>query len=290
MLGYFEGQHAPGDHDPVRTVRAVHHLLLGHGLAVEVMRAIDPEPLHGIVLNLTNTLAAVEDPSPVLREGMRRSDGLRNRVWTDALLEGRYPDDVLADLEPFGGLPIEAGDLETIAQPLDWLGINYYNDAVYIEGSQATDRFVPGIEGVIGADPGPVKTDMGWPITPDGLGALMVDLTRRYPKLPPLYVTENGCAYDDPVVDGRCRDPRRIDYLDAHIRAVHAAIEEGADVRGYFQWSLMDNFEWSYGYAMRFGMVHIDYDTLARTPKDSAHWYRDVIRRNGLPAATMERP
>jgi beta-glucosidase len=125
---------------------------------------------------------------------------------------------------------------------------------------------------------------MGWGITPDGLRALLVDLTARYPDLPPIYITENGCAYDDPVLDGHCHDPRRVAYVDAHLRAIHAAIEEGVDVRGYFQWSLMDNFEWSFGYAMRFGMVHVDFDTLARTPKDSAYWYRDVIGRNGLAA------
>jgi beta-glucosidase len=123
---------------------------------------------------------------------------------------------------------------------------------------------------------------MGWPVTPDGLRALLVDLTASYADLPPIYITENGVAYDDPVEAGAVHDPRRIAYLDAHLRAVRAAIDEGVDVRGYFQWSLMDNFEWSHGYHMRFGMVHVDYKTLERTPKDSAFWYRDIIARNGL--------
>jgi beta-glucosidase len=125
---------------------------------------------------------------------------------------------------------------------------------------------------------------MGWPVTPDGLRALLVGLKETYPNLPPIYITENGAAYDDPVIDGACHDPRRIAFLDAHLRAVSVAMDQGVDVRGYFQWSLMDNFEWSHGYVMRFGMVHVDYDTLVRTPRDSAYWYRDVIARNGLEA------
>jgi beta-glucosidase len=284
VLGYLNGEHAPGEQDPVRMTRAIHHLLLAHGLGLEAMRAIDPGPRHSIVLNNTRTLAGVEDPSDALREGMRRSDGIRNRVWTEPLFAGRYPEDVVRDLEPYGGLPVEDGDLEVIAQPLDWLGLNYYNDDVFVEAPGAVFTNVPGLTGIAGAEVGPIRTDMEWRVTPDGLRGLMADLTATYPDLPPLYVTENGAAYDDPVVDGAVHDDRRIAYLDGHVRAVHQAIEEGVDVRGYFEWSLMDNFEWGFGYAMRFGMVHIDYDTLVRTPKDSAYWYRDVIRRHGLPA------
>ncbi len=126
---------------------------------------------------------------------------------------------------------------------------------------------------------------MGWPLTPDGLRDLLVGLKATYPELPPVYITENGVAYDDPVEDGAVHDERRIAYLASHLRALHAAIDQGVDVRGYYQWSLMDNFEWSHGYHMRFGIVHVDYDTLERTPKDSAYWYRDVIARNGLAQA-----
>jgi beta-glucosidase len=126
----------------------------------------------------------------------------------------------------------------------------------------------------------PEHTDMGWPLTPEGFTDLLVRLRDDYPALPPVYITENGCAYDDPVIDGRCADPRRISYLDDHLRAVHAAIDAGVDVRGYFQWSLMDNFEWALGYDKRFGLVHVDFDSLERTPRDSAYWYRDVIKAN----------
>ena len=129
-------------------------------------------------------------------------------------------------------------------------------------------------------------TDMGWPITPEGFTELLVRLRDDYPNLPPLYITENGVAYDDPVIDGRVHDDRRIDFLDRYLRGLHDAMAAGVDVRGYYQWSLLDNFEWAFGYAMRFGLIHVDFDTLVRTPRDSAHWYRDVIARNGL--ATVE--
>ena len=282
LLGYADPSHAPGHSDPTEAARAIHHLNLGHGLAVGAMRDIDPGPQHGIVLNLIPIHVVGEDPGGAAADGARRYDALRNRVWLEPMLLGHYPEDALEDLEAFGGLPVENGDLARIAQPLDWLGINYYNDNFLRAQPGASWVATPGMLDVAGFAPGPDHTDMGWPITPDGLRALMVELSADYADLPPLYITENGCAYDDPVIDGACHDPRRIAYLDAHLRAVGAAIDEGVDVRGYFQWSLMDNFEWSHGYHMRFGIVHVDYHTLERTPRDSAWWYRDVITRNGL--------
>jgi beta-glucosidase len=282
LLGYADGEHAPGHTDPVEAVRAIHHLLLGHGLAVRAMRAIDPAPAQGIVLNLQPVRAAVPDPTGALVEAIRRTDGLHNRVWTEPLLLGEYPADVLSDLTEFGGLPVESGDLATIAQPLDWLGINYYNDDILDHLPGGTIAAVPGAVDLATADPGPDRTDMDWPITPDGLRNLLVGLVATYPDLPPVYITENGAAFDDPSVDGRIVDDRRMAYLDAHLRALHAAMEAGVDVKGYFQWSLFDNFEWALGYSKRFGIVHLDYETQERTPRDSAWWYRDVIARNGL--------
>jgi beta-glucosidase len=282
LLGYADGIHAPGVRDPRQATRAIHHLLLGHGLAVQALRAIDPSRDLGIVLNLTPVRAGERGDDPPLREAVRRVDGLRNRVWTDPLLRGRYPDDVVADLEAFGGLPAQAGDLGVIAQPLDFLGINYYFDDELVSALGATIAHTPGLQDASGRDPGPDATDMGWPVTPDGLRDLLVTLAERYPGLPPIHITENGVAYDDPIEDGAIHDARRIAYLDAHLRALHAAIAAGVDVRAYFGWSLLDNFEWSHGYAMRFGLVHVDYATQVRTPRDSAWWYRDVIARNGL--------
>jgi len=282
MLGYAESSHAPGHSDPAEATRAIHHLNLAHGLAVTAMREIDPKPQQGIVLNLQPIHAVGPDPDGVLADGVRRTDGLHNRVWTEPLFNARYPSDVVDDLGAFGGLPVEDGDLEIIAEPLDWLGINYYNDDFLRTEPGATIGHTPGLVGVTGVDPGPGATDIGWPITPDGLRHLLVSLKASHPGLPPIYITENGAAYDDPVSDGAVSDSRRIAYLDAHLRAVHAALAEGVDVRSYFEWSLMDNFEWAHGYHMRFGMVHVDYDTQVRTPKDSAYWYREVIGRNGL--------
>jgi beta-glucosidase len=166
------------------------------------------------------------------------------------------------------------------------MGINYYFDML-VRGLRPDDtadrmRNYPTVTRTAQADERPVHTDMGWPITPDGFTELLVRLHSDYPNMPPIYITENGCAYDDPVIAGRCADPRRIEYLDLHLRAVKDAIDEGVDIRGYYQWSLMDNFEWALGYDKRFGLVHVDFDTLERTPKDSAYWYREVINRNGL--------
>ncbi len=284
LLGYADPSHAPGRSDPVAATRAIHHLNLAHGLALQAMRSIDSGPQHGIVLNLTPIHVVGDDPDGAAADAARRYDALRNRVWTEPMLFGRYPQDAVADLQAWGGLPVEEGDLALIAQPLDWLGINYYNDEYLRAQPGGTWAATPGMHDAVGFAPGDEHTDMGWPITPDGLRALLVGLKASYPDLPPIYITENGCAYDDPLVDGVCHDLRRISYLDAHLRALQAAIDSGVDVRGYFEWSLLDNFEWSHGYHKRFGLVHVDYDTQVRTPRDSAWWYRDVIARNGLDA------
>lgn len=169
------------------------------------------------------------------------------------------------------------------------MGINYYFDILVrgLETGESTDsaRPYPTVSGVTEADRRVVHTDMGWPITPEGFTALLRRLHADYPNLPPVFITENGCAYDDPLVEGRCADRRRIEYLDLHLRALKEAIDAGVDVRGYYQWSLMDNFEWALGFDKRFGLVHVDFESLERTPRDSARWYREVIRRNGLPGS-----
>lgn len=280
-LGHASGVHAPGLRDPLAAVTVAHHQLLAHGLAVQSMRAERDGLAMGIVIN----------PSPVKSEGSPEADpaaielidGIHNRWWFDSVLTGSYPDDVI---EQYGDLAraVQPGDLDTIAQPLDWLGINYYFDMLVCRSEDGEDtlRNYPTVGGHRPSPERPEHTDMGWPITPDGFTELLVRLDNDYPNLPPLYITENGCAYDDPVVGGRVADERRIDYLDRHLRAVLDAMEQGVDVRGYYQWSLLDNFEWALGYAKRFGIVHVDFDTLERTPRDSAWWYRDVINRHGL--------
>jgi beta-glucosidase len=289
FLGYASGEHAPGRTDPADALAAVHHLLLAHGLGVQAVRARIPGARTSIVLNLGAARSVSADPAD--RDATRRVDGLMNRIFLDPLLRGRYPVDVQADTAGITSWPfVHEGDLAVISTPIDALGVNYYaplltgsRDAVDASAESAPSAW-PGCEGVaFHRAPGPV-TDMDWTVDPTGLRDILVRLARSYGNLP-LFVTENGAAYADQVgPDGRVRDPDRIAYLDAHLAAMHEALAEGADLRGYFVWSLLDNFEWAYGYAKHFGIVHVDYATQKRTWKDSAHWYREVIGRGGIPA------
>ena len=285
FLGHAAGVHAPGLRDDRAAITVAHHEQLAHGLALQAMRAERDGLELGVVINATNVKSEGTPPAP--QDALRRIDAIQNRWWFDPIFKGAYPADILED---FGDLAdaIQPGDVEHIAQPLDWLGINYYFDGLFRgladEDPTPRVRAYPTATGVTQAPLREVHTDMGWPITPEGFTELLVRVHDDYPNHPPIYITENGCAYDDPVVDGRCADPRRIDYLDLHLRALKDAIDAGVDVRGYFQWSLLDNFEWAFGYDKRFGIVHVDFDTQQRTLRDSAHWYREVIRGNAVPA------
>jgi beta-glucosidase len=211
-------------------------------------------------------------------------DELVNGLFADPVLLGRYPTDELAEAMPG---PV-AEDLAIMATPLDWYGINYYNPS-QVGAQDTAQTTVDGVElppGLPFSFPpitGYPVTGFWWPVVPEGLREILTTFKTRYgAALPPVYITENGCAYpEEPDADGRVADQRRIDYLDGHLRAVRAAMDDGVDVRGYFLWSIVDNFEWSVGYSQRFGLVHIDYDTLARTPKDSYFWYRDLIKAQG---------
>jgi beta-glucosidase len=203
---------------------------------------------------------------------------LWNRVFAEPILLGRYPEGI-ADLMPG---PVNA-DLAVISSAVDFYGVNYYNPTVIADPSTSAPQESPFTGADLPFATLPVKgypvTDFGWPVVPEGLGELLVTLAADYgDALPPIYVTESGCAYDDPPDEaGRIRDDRRIDYLDGHLRAVARAVASGVDVRGYLTWSLIDNFEWAEGYTKRFGLVHVDYDTQVRTPRDSYHWYARVI-------------
>jgi len=296
LLGYAAGVHAPGRREPAAAVAAVHHQHLAHGLAVTRLRELGAQNL-GITLNLTNSIPL--DPSdPVDVEAARRFDGLQNTIFLDPILRGEYPEDVRRDLAAFGldevtdtGL-VRPGDLETISQPIEFLGVNHYHDDVVsghpLEGADdphLVDTGRPLSSPFVGSEyitfplRGLPRTAMGWEVNPAGLRTLLVRLGEEYPDLPPLYVTENGAAYDDEVAaDGAIHDELRKKYILDHIAAVSDAIADGADVRGYFVWSLLDNFEWAWGYGKRFGIVRVDYDTLERTPKDSAIAYTAVIQ------------
>ncbi|MGY5000117.1 GH1 family beta-glucosidase [Streptomyces griseus] len=279
MLGYAYGLHAPGRRDLGDAMAAVHHLLLGHGLAAGALRdAAGGDPLElGITLNLGT--ATPETDSEADREACRRADGMGTRLYLDPLVHGRYPEDIVADLAAQNiELPVRDGDLAAIAAPLDVLGVNFYRgmqfSGVTEDGSPLDAEGLPVVRAV---DRDLPRTAMDWEITPTELTDLLVRLERDYAL--PTVITENGAAFDDAVAaDGSVPDADRTAYLADHIAAVVAARDRGADVRGYFAWSLMDNFEWAYGYDKRFGIVRVDYETQLRTLKDSAKWYRDTIR------------
>jgi beta-glucosidase len=277
FLGYANGVFAPGIQDPAKALAAAHHLLLGHGLATAELRAAGVETI-GITLNLAPVVPA--DPNdPAEIDAADRVDAALNRLFLEPVLKGAYEPYTRA---MFADGVIRDGDEAIIGQPIDLLGVNYYNPClVKAKPGAPANPVYPGSEGVE-FRPAPGKTTaMGWPIEPAGLTELLERLTRDYPGTP-LIITENGAAFDDVQVSGSVMDSDRISYVEGHLRACLDAISRGVDLRGYLVWSLLDNFEWAEGYRKRFGIVHVDFDTQARTPKDSARWYAKVIERNGL--------
>ncbi len=292
FVGYAAGDHAPGRCDPAASILAAHHLLLGHGLAVDALRASRPESEVGITLNLYAISAASDRPED--QEAARRIDGLSNTFWLDPVLRGRYPDDVVNDLVPVTDFShVRDGDLELISRPLSMLGINYYSRHTLAAPAPGPDGVIdwrgngavnayPGSEGVRFVQRGVPVTAMDWEIDAPGLTEVLERVSREYPAVP-LYITEKGAAFEDGVdPDGSVNDVDRRAYLDAPLRACFDAIGPGVPLRGYFAWSLLDNFEWSWGYTRRFGLVYVDYVNQTRTPKASAHFYSDVISRHGL--------
>ncbi|GAA4531863.1 GH1 family beta-glucosidase [Amycolatopsis samaneae] len=290
FLGYGSGIHAPGHTDYASALIAAHHLLLAHGRATRALRAqATPGQEFSLALNFSPALA--DGHGPEHTEAARKFDGIHNRFFLDPVLGKGYPEDVLADVAHIGGLEpaIKDGDLETIAAPVDWLGVNYYAPTRVepLDDPLAPSNCpLPGLRGMNVLPPRGRLTSFGWEQTPASLTELLRWLNWHTGGLP-LIVAENGAAFDDIVdADDRIHDPDRITYLAEHLRAVHAAIDGGADVRGYLVWSLLDNFEWSMGYSKRFGIVHVDFETQRRRLKDSALFYRDVIARNAVPAGT----
>lgn len=305
FLSHAGGEHAPGHTDPEEAVAAAHHLLLGHGLATEAMREVAGKE-HRLGITLNFTVADPADPAnPGDVDAARRIDGSFNRVFLDPIFRGQYPPDVLEDMAGAGlGRHIRDNDLETIAAPIDVLGVNYYN-GVLVAAPQdppaseqslvfASERGLPrrnpavGSERVRNIDRPLPRTAMGWEVQPEGLERLLLRLQEQYtgPAGIPMVVTENGAAYDDTPDDSGFVDDSadRLAFIDAHLRAVHRAMERGAEVRGYLVWSLLDNFEWAFGYDKRFGIVRVDYGTQARIPKASARWYAQVASSHRVPA------
>ncbi|GHD99317.1 GH1 family beta-glucosidase [Streptomyces alanosinicus] len=295
FLGYGSGVHAPGRTDPAAALRAAHHLNLGHGLAASALRAVMPAR-NEIAISLNSAVVRPLSPDPADLAAARRIDDLANGIFHGPLLHGAYPASLLAATASVTDWSyVHDGDTRAMHVPLDALGLNYYTPSLVSAASGSTGG--PRADGHGASDHSPwpgaddvrfhqtpgERTEMGWTIDPTGLYDLVMRYTREAPGLP-LYVTENGAAYDDkPDPDGRVHDPERIAYLHGHLSAVRRAITDGADVRGYYLWSLLDNFEWGHGYGKRFGAVYVDYGTLERTPKSSARWYGEAARSGVLP-------
>ena len=263
-LGYETAQFAPGHTSRAESLQVAHHLMLSHGDAIAAMRAETTTPL-GIVLNHTPSFPATASEAD--QRAARIDDGLNVRWYMDPIFRGAYPQDVI-DHVGADAPHVEPGDLERIRQPLDFLGLNFYTRNLISATGQQVDG--PGARGF---------TDMGWEVVPEVFAAHLVRLAREYSP-PPMYITENGMANADRVVDGRVPDTERIAYLSSHLQALATAMTLGVDVRGYFYWSLLDNFEWNSGYTKRFGLFHVDYETQARLAKDSAHWYSNFIAQH----------
>jgi beta-glucosidase len=260
FLGYGIGRHAPGVTDLRQTTQALHHLLLGHGLALAKIKANDPAALRGIVCNTgvfgpRNDTAADQDAAYLAH--------VQQNYWVfDPLMLGSYPQDLFR-LWPGCEPLVLADDMEIISTPMDFLGINYYFRTEIESDGKGGYQEAPHTNPV-------ERTQMGWEVYPQGLTDILLDFHKRYPQMPPVYITENGMASDDSVgADGGVADPQRIRFLERHLMAVNTAMAAGVDVRGYFIWSLMDNFEWAYGYERRFGITHVDYTTQVRTLKHS---------------------
>ncbi|MFP8883010.1 GH1 family beta-glucosidase [Streptomyces mangrovi] len=294
FLGYGSGVHAPGRTDQADALRAAHHLNLAHGLGTQALRAALPEGAQtSVTLNLHHVRSLTGDPADT--DAARRIDGVANRVFTGPMLRGEYPEDVLRDTAHLTDWSfVRDGDLADIHQPLDFLGVNYYSPTLVsaasgpgthnADGHGASEHSPwPGGDDVAFHRTPGETTAMGWTIDPTGMYDLLLRVRDDFPGMP-VVITENGAAFDDYVdPEGRVLDPQRISYLHGHLAAVHRAIEAGADVRGYFLWSLLDNFEWGYGYSKRFGAVYVDYATGRRVPKASARWYAQVVRDGALP-------
>jgi beta-glucosidase len=284
FLGYGNGVHAPGRSEGTDALKAAHHLLLGHGLAVNAIRESRHEATVGVTLNLYSVLPASD--SELDREAARRSDGLSNRFFLDPVLLGKYPDDVLLDTQLSDWFEARSVDLEVISAPIDFLGVNYYSrhtvaapeDGVFSDPGVASAS--PGSERVQVVETGAPKTEMGWEIHPDGLVEVVRMVHERAPELS-VYITENGAAYPDVLTpEGTVEDEDRRHYFELHVDACRQAVAEGLPLRGYFAWSLLDNFEWAFGYSRRFGLVYVDYETQQRTVKRSGRWFRDFLAAN----------
>ena len=273
-LGYLFGVHAPGRADPDAYLRSTHTVNLAHGLAALAMKANVRSARVGCAYSVSPVVPAVNDPAH--HAAAARADAYVNRWFLDPAMHGTYPDAVAGEL-PLERMGYRGGDEEIMRAPLAWIGLNYYAHQVIRDAPTPTSEPLD-VHYDVEDDARFPRTDWGWPVNPGGLRQILVEIARRYPGIP-LEVTENGCSYGDaPGTDGIVRDERRIAYLRGHLDAVHEAIADGADVRGYHHWSLLDNFEWAEGYRQRFGLTYVDVRTGQRTVKESGRWYARAVR------------
>jgi beta-glucosidase len=293
--GHRIGVHAPGLTDDAVAAAVTHHLLLGHGLAASALRAVVPAGTEvGITLSLTPVMLE-PDADEALRHASRVTDASMNGLFLDPLLSARYPEHALPFILPPAEL-VKDGDLAIIAAPLDFLGVNYYRPIHLRHGDPARllrneEPALPGLDGIVQFDPdGLEHTNMDWLIDPEGLYELLLRLSKEAPGLP-LYITENGRAAEDYLnPDGVVNDLERVKFLHQHLHAAARAVKDGANLAGYYIWSLLDNFEWGYGYQKRFGIVYVDFATGTRTPKASAGFFAGVARANAVPPLPAEWP
>lgn len=264
VLGNLTGEMAPGFKDRKLTAQVAHNLLVSHGMAAQAIRSIEPEAQVGIVLNLT-PVEAFED-NKYQKLAAEKAWNATSAWFLDPLFKGCYPPDALKDLAA-DAPEVKPNDFALISQKLDYLGVNYYTRTVI--GPQGEMKKVPGSE----------YTEMGWEVAPQAFGRMLLRMNEEY-RLPPIYITENGCALDDQVVGEHVHDPRRIKYIHDHLAELRKSMRLGVNIKGYFVWSLLDNFEWAHGYSKRFGLIYVDYPTQKRILKDSAYWYSKVITHN----------
>lgn len=259
--GYIGGEHAPGEQDPLKGRQVAHNLMVAHGLAVQAIRGVDPKLEVGIVLNQWMADAADDEPQSI--KNAEKAWNVGETTFLYPIFKGYYHPEFA------GGLPeIQAGDMALISQKLDFLGINFYSRNLY------------NAQGHVDEVSGSEYTEMGWEVCAPALRRMLNKINNEY-DVPPIYITENGASFPDEVsADGKVHDPRRLDYLKNHFIQTRLAMQDGVDVRGYFVWSLLDNFEWGHGYTKRFGIIRVDYDTQERVIKDSGEWYAEVIRKN----------
>jgi beta-glucosidase len=293
--GYRSGEHAPGLRDPAAATAATHHLLLAHGLATSAVRASRPDASVGITFDMHPVRLLGDTRPDILQRAALIADADLNGLYLEPVLYGRYPEHASQDLLPPDSL-IETGDMATIGQPVDFIGVNYYSSA-YLRAGDPDDlrrnesRPRSGLPGVVEYSPDWLeRTAMGWLVDPDGLYELLIRLSKDTSGLP-LYVTENGCAAEDYVnPGGLVNDPERVRYLHQHLAAAARAINDGVNLAGYYVWSLLDNFEWGWGYQKRFGIIFVDYGTQQRILKSSARFYSDVVSANAVPALPATGP